>query len=655
MTFPPLRAWPRSQWVMLAAAVLLVLLAMAVRPINRDEGQYVAATAMMRLGLPYADFAYLQTPLQPLLLSPLSVLPAGWLLVASRLANSAFALATIWLVGVAARDVAPRWAVMVSVGALLCTDPFLFTGALARNDALPMMLLGGAIVILAQNVESGGTPRRWLAAGLLLGLAVSAKINFALPASGAGLYLLLTARNRPWQALAAFVIGGVAGLVPTLAMALADPQRFWWGVFTYSLSAPQQWWALTGHSQTLTAPIKVWQLVQIAAWGAILPALLAALLDRRRNPVRLLLDLMILGALVGAYLPDPAFDQYLVPLLPPLFVRLALALGALRKPRRLVVALVIAGSLLGLSRTGHYLSRVFTREWQLGAAVEQARLTARLANGGSVVTISPERVAGSDVVLDRGFVTGPFLYRTEGPLAEQALRYGFSPNWRGLGAYLDANPPAAILTGGEPKPRPPIHRISLDAHLDQWARIKGYRAVPLPGRSTLYLRNHDEQCTDPACNSVLPLQYRLARGRGEFQYAQVFHGSRAGHLHARHCCRAKCVQPAAGRGGVRRPGKHHVDRPFAGRQPRRLHRPRFRGPERRAHRGPHDQAVGRVPEDGAGKRPAAAVHVRDQRSADLPLQLDRQSRQAARRVQAADRDQPRRIGDGAIGPKRVGP
>ena len=45
----------------------------AFRPIDHDEGQYVGAVAMMRFGLPYRDFAYLQTPLQPLLFAPLAV------------------------------------------------------------------------------------------------------------------------------------------------------------------------------------------------------------------------------------------------------------------------------------------------------------------------------------------------------------------------------------------------------------------------------------------------------------------------------------------------------------------------------------------------------------------------------------------------------
>ena len=59
----------------------------AFRPIDHDEGQYVGAVAMMRFGLPYRDFAYLQTPLQPLLFAPLAWMYDVPLLVEARSAD----------------------------------------------------------------------------------------------------------------------------------------------------------------------------------------------------------------------------------------------------------------------------------------------------------------------------------------------------------------------------------------------------------------------------------------------------------------------------------------------------------------------------------------------------------------------------------------
>ena len=79
----------RAHTLSIFLLVLAVLLGIAAfRPIDHDEGQYVAAVALMRSGLPYRDFAYLQTPLQPLIFAPLAWLCEGWLFLALRAVNA---------------------------------------------------------------------------------------------------------------------------------------------------------------------------------------------------------------------------------------------------------------------------------------------------------------------------------------------------------------------------------------------------------------------------------------------------------------------------------------------------------------------------------------------------------------------------------------
>ena len=56
---------PLALGLILLFAVLSVL-----RPVNHDESQYVAATILARNALPWRDFAYFQTPLQPVLFAP---------------------------------------------------------------------------------------------------------------------------------------------------------------------------------------------------------------------------------------------------------------------------------------------------------------------------------------------------------------------------------------------------------------------------------------------------------------------------------------------------------------------------------------------------------------------------------------------------------
>jgi len=480
----------RATRIVFASAALLVAFSILVRAVNHDEGQYIAAIAMMRHGWPYLDFPYLQTPLQPLVLSPLSLLPAGWLLVAARVANGVFAVATLALVYSAIRTRVDVRSALIAIAALACTEAFLLASSLARNDALPMMLLAGAIVALLRVVDRPDDIRALALGGLLLGLATSTKINAAVPAAGAAVFVFARAPRFGLRGIGAFALGALAGLVPTAVSALASPERFQFGVFTYSLQAPQQWWAAVGRAADLDPLNRVVNLLGLAFQGATPFALVAAAIDRRRTDDRCLLDLMILGGLVGAYMPEPPFTQYLVPLLPPLYARFALALeGGSQRWRRPILALTLLGSIGGLAYTGVHTLRTIKRGGSdLVFAVQQGREVARLAAGRPIATLSPEAFAGADTNLDRGFVTGPFLFRTFGELSGSALDLGFSPNWQRLDAAFADRPPAVIVIGREDKPWPPLFRNGMDAPLIAWARAHDYRPVALPGSSTALVR-----------------------------------------------------------------------------------------------------------------------------------------------------------------------
>jgi 4-amino-4-deoxy-L-arabinose transferase-like glycosyltransferase len=470
------------------AAALLIAYSILFRFVDHDEGQYVAAIALMRDGWPYLDFAYLQTPLQPLLLAPLSLVPAGWLLVAARCANGLFAFATLLLLYVTLEKRAGRRSALIAIASLACTESFLLAGALARNDALPMMLLAGAILALLTAIERKDERVALALAGALFGLAASAKISFAVPAAGAGLFLLLRAREFGARGLAAFGIGALAGLAPSLVFAIAAPEQFRFGVFSYSLEAPRQWWTYIGQADALVPSNRIVELLRLAAQGAILPALAAAALDRRRSDDRLLLDLMILGGVAGAYMPEPPFSQYLVPLLPALFVRFGIALHRPHwKWTGPVLALTAAGSIGGLYDASRFASEGPAQGSDLVRAVRDGRQLSRLADGGRIVTLSPQLVAGADTNLDRRFVTGPFLFRTYGELSARALRHGYSPNWQRLDTALAARPPAVILVGGESRPRPPLFPMGLDAPLVRWARTHGFARVQLSGGNVAFV------------------------------------------------------------------------------------------------------------------------------------------------------------------------
>lgn len=446
---------------------------MLLRASDKDESQYVAAIALMRQGWPYLDFAYLQTPVQPLLFSPLALLPAGWVYFAGRLANALCAFGTLLVLFAGLRGRSGPREILIALAALACSQPFLLAASLARNDALPMLLIAAAVTALLVAID-GRSSRAFAAAGLFLGLATSAKISAALPAAGAALFLVLRAREYRFRHLAAFALGGFAGLLPCFAFFLAAPSEFRFDVFTYSLDAPAQWWSSVGRAANLEPAHRIGRLIALSAQGSILVALAAALLDRKRSDDRLLLDLMIVGGVAGSYMLEPAYAQYLVPMLPPLFARFSLALDAAsRRWRAWLLALAAIGSIAGLGFAGSYINGriAVAQATQIGPRV------AALARGGRIATLAPQFVAGSGADLDPRFSAGPFLFRTAGGLAGRAERFGHAVSWQGVERSFATDRPGVILAGGERQPHRPLYPHGLDAPLIGWALSRNYRPV----------------------------------------------------------------------------------------------------------------------------------------------------------------------------------
>lgn len=472
----------------ITSAALLIAFSIVVRKLNHDEGQYVAAIEFAHSGWPYRDFAYLQTPLQPILFSPMGGLPAGWLLVAARIGNGLLGLVTVAVVMLALSGRASVRSTIIALVALTCSEPFLLACSVARNDALPMALQAAAILALLRGFDKHLPAKYFATAGFLLGFASSAKINAAIPTAAAALFLVIRLRRFGGVPVTAFVLGAFVGLVPTLVLAAIAPDSFYFDVFAYSLDAPRQWWTAVGHANWLNPEFRIGRLIILAAQGCIPVGVAAAAIDCRRSDECILLDLMIVGGMITAYMPEPAFAQYLVPLLPPVAVRLALAIDNLTiGPSHRMILWVGAFSAAGLVLTVHYSLRTFGQGDDLAHAVEQAREVALAAGGRSIVTLSPERIAGSDTKLERGFVTGPFLFRTSGLLSNDAMRLAYSPNWQRIDATLDANQPFAIMTGGEATPQRNLFPRGLDWPLIEWAASHDYRPVQLSGDAVLWV------------------------------------------------------------------------------------------------------------------------------------------------------------------------
>lgn len=468
----------------LAVLAFFILLALVI-PSDHDEGQYVAAAHFVAEGLrPYRDFPYLQTPLQPFLTAPLAWLAPGWLFLAIRLTNAvAMAFAALLLARTATHVSGRRVAGWLALAGVAAVDAVQFGASMARNDALPFLFFAAAIALLFGSGRI--TLWRAFSAGLLLGLAASTKVSYALPAAAVGAMALWHGR-RADRAEVAMLLGGlIAGGVPILWFFATDTQAFLFYAYRYSIDAVAAWQSYNGSLDALEWPKRLRRFVTFLALGPTLVLLVAVAFAKRRDerynvspPLGIMPPVLLGAALVAAILPMPSFRQYVLPIVPPLFLVVALRgeglLNRIRRRRplvRVVAGLLVVTSLAGSGRSvWAAVNGPLTRR---PVAIERdAHRLGRYAKVGRVVGLDLLLLVDSGLALDPRFATGPFLFRAGNlPACDEARLCGVT---FGHLERLDHNPPRMVLTGTE---RSSPRRIEggLDGHLDNWARRRGYR------------------------------------------------------------------------------------------------------------------------------------------------------------------------------------
>src|SRR4051794_23214562 len=402
-------------------------------PYNFDEDSYIGAIDLAASSVIYRDFTHIQTPLQPLLLAPLTELFPGQVFTVLRLNNALLATLTLMAVYSAQRaaGVRGRVAVLTTVLLALC-PPFITCATVVRNDLLPAFLSSLAMVaaIAATHGERRAT-LWWALAGLAFGLATSAKISYALLLAGAGGYLLWewlrAADRRPaWHAVLVYSAGCVLGLLPTLVLAALAFDAFRFGVFDFALVAPFDWFRRNNIAGMLTWGSKIKQAVHVVLRSPALPALLAiVVLQQLRpksgpRPESLLLNILIVTGTISSVLPTPAWSYYLLTLFVPLFVRLGIELEDSidsGRPRGALAATTL-GLLFALGpmvRLGHNVLHTI-RTPPDRTRRSRRSLDRRAVAGGRRKRADRDTVdfprLGSGYPLDRRFASGVFVYRT---------------------------------------------------------------------------------------------------------------------------------------------------------------------------------------------------------------------------------------------------
>ncbi len=458
-------------------------------PTNHDEDQYVAAATLAGQGLtPFRDFLYLQTPLQPLVLGPIAAATPGWSFLALRLANAGFGLAALGFVNAALRrHGVDRRTALWACALLALSVPFAYGARVARNDALPTALLALSLWAVAPPL----TRTRLLIAGLALGLAASAKISLALPLAAAGLWLAgrAIATRSPGRGgdMVAYGIGGVIGLVPTIAAWFASPEAFPYGVLLFAEEATPAWYNGNGLQARLTLGSKLFDSAVALVQGPALLALVLVAIVFARRPRFGILEALFVGTVIGALLPTPTWLQYFMPMMPPLFVILGRDAAALPRLARPALSLVAGATAIVLLSIGGVAWNRAGGPAALAVGADARWIGARVTGPGAIASLSVGRIIDSGRPFDSRLAAGAAFYRTADDRTVSELARWHMTGPQTLAADFDRVLPAALLTGYEGANG--VNRNSHpDARLEAWARSRGYRPLPTPdGRGTLWL------------------------------------------------------------------------------------------------------------------------------------------------------------------------
>jgi 4-amino-4-deoxy-L-arabinose transferase-like glycosyltransferase len=311
-----------------AAAQALVFGPLVVfRFLDGDEGVYAYASRLALHGhVPYRDFFYEQMPLLPYVYGAwIGLFCESWYAARSLSALAAAATGVLLYLHVERR--AGRWPALAATCLYGLSGLVFGYFTIVKTFALASLFLVGAYVLVE------GRRPRWLAAGLLVGLAVDTRLVFA---AAVPAFAVLAAHRR---ALPPFGGGLAVGLVPSIVFLALSPHAFVFDNLRYHgektthglVGEPAQKLRTAGNLIGLGNADHALG-VQFAL---LLVAAVAALwLLRRRLPFAAAVAVS-LG--IASFLPTPTYVQYFCVLVPYL-VLLAVEFAA-RWPRTALAGL----------------------------------------------------------------------------------------------------------------------------------------------------------------------------------------------------------------------------------------------------------------------------------------------------------------------------
>jgi len=471
------------------------------RELNRDEGQFIAAGALLaRHGyLPYQDYPYFHLPNLALVFAALFT-KCDRLLLAGRCFNVACAWLALLLVFCLTANAfrkleSPRWIIAgLATLTLFANRLFRFTSGRAWNHDLPVLASLAALAALLLSNRKRWR-RFWLClAGLFLGVAIGTRLSFAPLVAPFAFFIVYERASRKQRLcdLALFSATLFLALLPTWILWARAPTQFVFDNFVYNGKLNRLYESSIGThgvwlSRRLAFPFELLKFPQncililafiyLAIWLPARGGWKILLADRSLGPIALSLPFL----LVGAMAPSPSYKQYYYALVP--FLLLGVVFGLARawltiygRRARVVAGLLAAASVINLVIDLPLVEDFASPQRWTPLRVHEIGRNLRALTNGEILTLVPIFPLEGNAPIYKEFATGPFAWRVAPFIPEQLQAVVGIGDAAHLETYLAAAPPAAILTGGETS--------VLEQPLDDYARKHRYR---LRRVSDLYL------------------------------------------------------------------------------------------------------------------------------------------------------------------------
>jgi hypothetical protein len=504
------------------AAVLLAAGALArtmtAQASLRDENMYVTAGVLAGQGSLYSDFAYLQMPHAPLAYRALFALTGtSHYLLAARALSVALLLLAALLVYLISRRL--TGALDVS---LLLTLLFVLNANIAETMSyawgaalgIPLSLLA-VYGLPAQDAQRPAF--RMSLCGFFVGLAVGTKAYYL--AAAPPLLLACAVHGAPPRRVArvatsaaSFLAGMILGLLPASYYFRRHADVFVFdNVVFHRLNT--MWRREIGYEWTMGPFSKLqflkgqWEdpsnvallvaLLFLAARG-LRPAGGTGLVARGLRPDLLLCAGLVAATTAGALLPTPLWPHYFAMPVPFVVLLLAalcrqasdagdgeMARTALRVAVIICVAFALPRMLTSLAALRHRDRWVPLVVHDTGVKI-RAQVLKPGGDGrvGRVATLSPMYAVEAGLPIYPELATGVFLYRVGDFLSSAERERYVATSPRTLAGLLDADPPSAVVTGGDK------FEGELEAPFVAYAEQRGYEKQDVGGLR-LYLRRGD--------------------------------------------------------------------------------------------------------------------------------------------------------------------